>query len=96
MTNSNLSILFLSTFMPWGLILPIVALLLGAAVGYFVYKTVTDKKVGSADERVRNIISAAEADAERIKNQGKEESKRALKEALLEANEHYLKLRNEF
>ena len=97
MHNVNLSVLFLSATMPlWlGIVLPVVALLVGLT-SFLVYKTTTEKKVGSAEKQVREIKSAAYAEAERIKAQGKEESKRALKEALLEAKEQDLKLRNEF
>ncbi|MBQ8685209.1 MAG: ribonuclease Y [Clostridia bacterium] len=84
----------------WGWIVMIavaaVALIGGIVVGIIISKKQTEKKVGSANEQVRKIVSAAEAEAERIKAQGKEESKRALKEALLEAKEQDLKLRNEF
>ena len=73
-----------------------VALLVGGLVGLAVYKATTEKKVGSAKQQMQAIKSAAEAEAERIKNQGKEESKRVLKEALLEVKEQDLKLRNEF
>ncbi|MBQ8284292.1 MAG: ribonuclease Y [Clostridia bacterium] len=79
-----------------GIVIAVVTLLVGGFVGLLVFKSVTEKKVGSADERVRKIVIAAEAEAEKIKAQGKEESKRALKEALLEAKEQDLKLRNEF
>ena len=98
MHNVNLSVLFLSTTMPlWlGILLPVAALAVGALVGLLIYKSTTEKKVGSAEKQVRDIVSAAQAEAERIKTQGKEESKRALKEALLEAKEQDLKLRNEF
>jgi len=98
MQNVNLSVLFLSAQMPvmFGLVLAVLTLALGCVVGFLVYKTTTEKKVGSADERVRKIVSQAEAEAEKIKAQGKEDSKRALKEALLEAKEQDLKLRNEF
>ncbi len=97
MQNINLSVLFLSGMpVALGIVIAIVTLILGAAVGFIVYKQTTEKKVGSADDRVRKIVSDAEAEAERIKAQGKEDSKRALKEALLEAKEQDLKLRNEF
>ena len=97
MHNVNLSVLFLNATMPlWlGIVLPVAALLVGL-VFFFAYKSSTEKKVGSAEKQVRDIKSAAYAEAERIKAQGKEESKRALKEALLEAKEQDLKLRNEF
>ncbi len=98
MHNVNLSVLFLSNTMPLalGIILPIVTLVLGVAVALLVNKTITEKKVGSAKEQVSKIVDEARAEADRIKAQGKEESKRALKEALLEAKEQDLKLRNEF
>ena len=98
MENVNLSVLFLAAQMPIGLgiVLAVLTLLLGGIVGLFIYKATTEKKVGSADERIKAIVSQAEAEAEKIKNQGREESKRALKEALLEAKEQDLKLRNEF
>ena len=101
MSIYNLSVLFLAT-------LPVeatVGIAAGAAViaaafaillTLVIYKKGVEKKVGSAEERVKKIVSDAEQEAERIKAQGKEESKRALKEALLEAKEQDLKLRNEF
>ena len=98
MHNVNLSFLFLSTTMPmWlGIVLPVAAIVLGALVALFIYKSITAKKVGSAKEQQRKIVDEAIAEAEKIKAQGKEESKRALKEALLEAKDQDLKLRNEF
>ena len=100
MHNFNSSVLFLAVMPTWGWIvmiaIAVVALLIGALVGVSVWKTNTAKKIGSANEQVRKIVSAAEAEAERIKAQGKEESKRVLKEALLEVKEQDLKLRNEF
>jgi len=97
MQNINFSVLFLTTSMPiWlGIVLAVVGLAIGFVV-LFVYKTSTEKKVGSAKERVRAIEDDARAEAERIKAQGKEESKRAYKEAILEAKEQDLKLRNDF
>ncbi len=101
MQNVNLSVLFLASEMPvvLGVVIAVAALILGSLVGlivHFVFKSKTEKKVGSADERVRKIVIAAEAEAERIKAQGREESKRTIKEGLLEIKEQDLKLRNEF
>ncbi len=100
MHNVNLSVLFLGVMPTWGWIViiatAVVALIGGIVAGVIISKKQTEKKVGSANEQVKKIVSAAEAEAERIKAQGKEESKRALKEALLEAKEQDLKLRNEF
>ncbi len=98
MHTVNLSVLFLTTQMPlWlGIVLPVVTLVIGVLVALFVYKNATEKKIGSAKEQERKIVIEARAEAERIKAQGREESKHALKEALLEAKEQDLKLRNEF
>ena len=98
MHNVNLSVLFLATSVPaWlAVVIAVAAVAIGGFVGLFIYKSTTEKKVGSAQEQVRKIVSDAESEAERIKAHGKEESKRVLKEALLEAKEQDLKLRNEF
>lgn len=97
MHNVNLSVLFLAT-MPIGAVIGIAAgaVVLGLLIGFLGYKLSTDKKVGSAKQRIERIVKEAEADAELIRANGKEESKRALKEALIEAKEQDLKLRNEF
>ena len=98
MHDFNLSVLFLSTMPVWAGIAAIAVAVVAviAVVALLISKKSAERKVGNADARVREIVSAAEAEAERIKSQGKEESKRALKEALLEAKEQDLKLRNEF
>ncbi len=98
MCSFNLSVLFLNAAMPlWiGILLPVVALVLGGVVGLAVYKSTVGKKVGSAKTAAAKITADAQAEAERIKAQGREESKRVVKEALLEVKEQDLKLRNEF
>ena len=98
MQGFNLSVLFLTATMPlWlGIIVAVGALAIGGALAFMCVKAITKKKVGSAQDEAHKIVTAAEAEAERIKSQGKEESKRVLKEALLEAKEQDLKLRNEF
>ena len=97
MHNVNLSVLFLAT-LPMVAVIGIAAgaVVLGLLIGVLAYKFSTDKKVGSAKQRIEKIVKDAEAEAELIRANGKEESKRALKEALLEAKEQDLKLRNEF
>ena len=64
MQNITLSILFLTTTMPlWlGIVIPVVALAVGAYVALFV----SNKKVGSAREQQERIIENANAEAERI------------------------------
>ncbi len=97
MEHFNLCVLFLASTMPvWAGIVVAAAVAVVAVIALFAYKKTTEKKVGSANARVNKIISDAEAEASRIRSQGLEESKRALKEALLEAKEQDLKLRNEF
>ena len=97
MHNTNLRVLFLNA-MPVGGWIAIAAAcaLVGVVLTLFINKLVTDKKIGNAEQQKQKIVSAAEAEAERIRAQGKEDSKRALKEALLEAKEQDLKLRNDF
>ena len=97
MHNVNLGVLFLAN-LPIPAVAGIAAgaVIIGLLIGILIYKVSTDKKVGSAKQRVEKIVSDAEAEAELIRANGKEESKRALKEALLEAKEQDLKLRNEF
>ena len=99
MHDFNLSVLFLASTgitIAIAVAAAVVALVLGGVVTLVYYKKSTEKKVGSANDRVNKIIADAEKEAERIKAQGKEESKHVLKEALLEAKEQDLKLRNEF
>lgn len=100
MNSVNLSVLFLSvsTGVFIGALVAAIVIFAaaGAFVGYTIYKKNTEKKVGEAGERVRKIIGDAEAEAGQIKADAQAESRRALKEALLEAKEQDLKLRNEF
>ncbi len=99
MNTVNNGVLLLAVELPVFIISLVVVVLLavlGAFLGVFFYKKNTEGKVGSASERVRKIVTDAEAEAAQIVAQGKEDSKRALKEALLEAKEQDLKLRNEF
>ncbi len=96
MHNVTLSVLFLSVTTPIAIAIAAVALVGGVALGWLIYQTISKKKVGSTKAQISKLISEAEAEAERIKAQGKEESKRALKEALIEAKEQDLKLRNDF
>ena len=100
MNGVNLSVLFLSvsTCVFIGALVAAIVIFAaaGAFVGYTIYKKNTEKKVGEAGERVRKIIGDAEAEAGQIKADAQAESRRALKEALLEAKEQDLKLRNEF
>ena len=100
MNGVSLSVLFLSVntgvFIGTLAAAVVVFAALGAFVGYTIYKKNTEKKVGEAGERVRKIIGDAEAEAGQIRAEAQAESRRAVKEALLEAKEQDLKLRNEF
>ncbi len=57
----------------------------GGFLGYFIYKRTTDRKVGAAKTVVAKMLDDAENEAKSIK-----------KEAILEAKEQDLKIRNEF
>ena len=100
MNGVNLSVLFLSVqtgvFIGVLVAAAVIFAALGAFVGYTIYKKNTEKKVSEANERVRKIIGDAESEAGQIRAEAQAESKRALKEALLEAKEQDLKLRNDF
>ncbi len=91
MQNTNLRFLFLAGGMPTGAWIGIivgvfvVAIALGALVGYIVRKKLTDKKMGEIEKVTEKILDDA-----RI------ESKRIRKEAILEAKEQELKLRSDF
>ncbi len=63
----------------------VVCLLGGWALGYFIYKRQTEKKLGSVQERTSKMIEDASLECKALK-----------KEATLEAKEQDLKLRNEF
>ncbi|MBO4990098.1 MAG: ribonuclease Y [Clostridia bacterium] len=83
------SILFLAVELPLflGILIPavIVALAAGGFLGYIIYKKKTDKKIGEISQRTNQMIDAAKAECKQLK-----------KEAILEAKEQDLKLRNEF
>lgn len=63
----------------------IVALAAGGFLGYIIYKSRTDKKIGEINQRTSQMIEAAKVECKQLK-----------KEAILEAKEQDLKLRNEF
>ncbi|MBQ8291673.1 MAG: DUF3552 domain-containing protein, partial [Clostridia bacterium] len=101
MQHINFGVLFLATNPSLWIGLFAGALVLAIALGvafFFVLgnKAKSEKQVGDAKKQCASLIEEAKAEAERIKAQGKEESRRALKEGLLEVNEQDLKLRNEF
>ena len=98
MQNVNLSVLFLANQMlPWIIMAAAIVLILIVAVIFCLrHKQNTEKTIADANEQARRIVDNAEHEADRLRAQGKEDSKRALKEALLEAKEQDLKLRNEF
>ena len=64
MHNINLSVLFLNATMPiWlGIVLAVVGLAIGG-VAFYLYKVDTEKKVGSAQERVRKMEEDAKTDS---------------------------------
>ena len=102
MHNVTLSVLFLASNLPIGAAIGIavgaaVASLIGGIfLGKFLFKKKQQKEVGVATSQAEKIVQEAKVEADRIVSYGKEESKRALKEALLEAKEQDLRLRKEF
>ncbi len=97
--NYNWSVLFLAVSLPvlFSVVLGVIAAGLAVLlVLVHVQKRKDQKKIGNAKEQVEKLRESAEQEAAKIIAQGKEDSKRALKEALLEAKEQDLKLRNEF
>ena len=100
MNYFNLSVLFLASTvaMPVFLLtlgIVVAVAVLGVFVIFTIYRKNTEKRVGSAKTQAEDILKNANAESDKIIARGKEESKRALKEALLEAKEQDLKLRNE-
>lgn len=101
MNGVNLSVLFLSVqtgvFIGVLVAAAVIFAALGAFVGYTIYKKNTEKESRrSRTSAFAKIIGDAESEAGQIRAEAQAESKRALKEALLEAKEQDLKLRNEF
>ncbi len=99
MNNVNLSVLFLAVSVPvmLSIIFGLIAAVTLAVLFIFLSgKKKAEKQVGSAKQLAEKVRESAEKEAAKIIAQGKEDSKRALKEALLEAKEQDLKLRNEF
>lgn len=62
----------------------IIALIVGALIGYIYRKNVGEKAIGSAEQKARNLILDAENRSESIK-----------KEALLEAKEEAHRIRSD-
>ena len=75
MQNVNLSVLFLASTVPvWVAIVIGAVVLICALVFFFVYKKVTESKIGSVNARADKILADAETEADQIRAQGKEES----------------------
>lgn len=90
MLNNLLSTLFLAPMesgLAVGLICAaaVVFLAVGGLLGWLIYKKVTDKKLGTVEERAKKMVDDAAVECKALK-----------KEAILEAKEQELKLRNEF
>ena len=86
----NLSTLFLAPLVS-GLaialicVFAVVGLVVGGLLGWLIYKKTTDKKLGTVEERTKKMVDDAAVECKALK-----------KEAILEAKEQELKLRNEF
>ena len=90
------STLFLASaaWLPW--VIGAVGILVAVAmlVFFFVYKSTTEKTVGSAKQQSEKLLADAQKEADKIVSRSQEESKRAYKEAVLKAKEQELELRN--
>jgi ribonuclease Y len=88
MVGNNLSILILA-FGTQEIIISVISVLMALAIGffigYFICKNIIEKKVGEADRRIKDMLNNAQIECKSLK-----------KEAILEAKEQDLKLRNEF
>lgn len=67
------------------IILPIAAICLGAALGFFIHRQIINNKIGNAKNVAQTIVEDAKNEARTLK-----------KEAILEAKEETLKLKTEF
>ncbi len=94
MNTTNLSVLFLNAQAPqmhmWLAIVliavaAVVALVAGIFGGYFIYKNKVEKKIGDLKDVAQKMVNDATAECKALK-----------KEAILEAKEQELKLRNDF
>ena len=91
MATANLSSLFLAGTVSVGLfivVLIVAIVVIGFAAffaGYLIHKKNTEKKLGEVNQRIKIMLDEAEAEGKALK-----------KEAILEAKEQELKLRNEF
>ena len=83
------STLFLASaaWLPW--VIGAVGILVAVAmlVFFFVYKSTTEKTVGSAKQQSEKLLADAQKEADKIVSRSQEESKRAYKEAVLKAKE---------
>ena len=69
----------------FAVIAAVVALVIGFLIGYFLYSKIRAKKIGDAQKVVDKMIEDAQSESKQIK-----------KEAILEAKEQDLKIRNDF
>lgn len=71
--------------LPLLITLPIVSLLIGGALGFFISRQIINNKIGNAKNHAQAILDDAKAEAKTLK-----------KEAILEAKEETLKLKTDF
>jgi len=67
------------------IVLPIIAIIAGGALGYFINRQIINNKIGNAKNVAQSIVDEAKSEAKTLK-----------KEAILEAKEETLKLKTEF
>ena len=83
--NTNFLLLSTSGAIISVILTAVIAIVIGGLIGYLVRKISVDKKVGKTEQVVSKMLEDAQTECRTIK-----------KEAVLEAKEQDLKLRNEF
>src|SRR5258706_11950080 len=73
-----------------------VLVIIAFVLGVFLYKWISEKKVGDASERARHVLAAAERDAEAQRKAAERDAEAQRKAADLEAKELALKARGDF
>ncbi len=88
-----LNVFYSATAPMWcAIVLPIIAIIIGFALGITAYILIQKKKLGDAKQSANKITEDAYAEAKALRAQAKNEQK----EAILEAKEEIQKLRTEF
>ncbi len=102
MTHVNSLLLAVDTWMV--IVFPVLALLVGAGLGYAIVRVIQNKiskkrsaqKLDEASTRAEEMLKHAESESKSILKNAEAESRRLKQEAILESKEQDIKRRNEF